>query len=64
MATSFVALHVAPYAESLAASVVRAFEGFLAGMTVTVYSQTTGPRERLVACRADVAILGLRERSV
>jgi len=64
MATSLVALHVAPYAKSLTASVVRAFEGFLAGMTVTVYSQTTGPRKCFVACRTDVAILRLRKRSV
>lgn len=61
MATTLVTLHVAAYAEGLAAPGVGALEGLLAGVGVAVDSQGAGPGEGLVAGLADVPVLGLRE---
>lgn len=54
-------LHVTPDTEGLAAAGVGALERFLARVGVAVDAQRAGARECLVACLADVAILGLRE---
>lgn len=55
-------LHVTSYTEGFAATGVGALEGLLAGVRMAVNAQGARPRESLVACLADVAILGLRER--
>lgn len=62
VATPLVTLHVAANAKGLAAPGVRALEGLLARMRVAVDPERAGPRERLVACLADVAVLGLGKR--
>jgi hypothetical protein len=61
VAASFVALHVTPHAERFAAALMWAFEGLLACVTVAVDTKAAGPRKCLVACLADVTILGLRK---
>ena len=61
MTSPFVPLHVTPHAEGLATSLVRAFEGLLAGVAMAVNAQAARPRKCFVACWADVAILRLRE---
>lgn len=62
VASPLVALHVAANAKGLAAPGVRALEGLLARVRVAVDPERAGPRERLVACLADVAVLGLGKR--
>lgn len=57
-----VPLHVAPDAKRLATPRVRTLERLLACVRVAVDPQRARPRERLVARRADVAVLALRER--
>lgn len=59
VAPSLVALHVAPNAKRLAAARVRALERLLSSMRVAVNAQAAGTAERLVACHANVAVLGL-----
>lgn len=54
--------HVASHAEGFTAASVGALERLLAGVRVAVDAQGTGTGERFVACLANVAILGLRER--
>jgi hypothetical protein len=54
-------LHVAPNAEGLAATGVRALEGLLSRVRVAVDTQARGAREGFVAGLADVAVLRLRE---
>jgi predicted secreted Zn-dependent protease len=61
VAATLMSLHVAPDAEGLAASGVRALERFLSGMRVAVDPERTRTRERLVARLTDVTILRLRE---
>jgi hypothetical protein len=56
-------LHVASHAEGLAAARVRALEWLLSSVGVAVDPERARAREGLVASLADVAILGLRERS-
>lgn len=59
MTSSFVSFHVTPYAERLAASLVRTFEGLLASVTMAVNAQAARSRKCFAACLADVAILRL-----
>jgi hypothetical protein len=59
VAAPFVPLHVAPYAEGLAATREWALEGFLARVRVAVDPERAGPRESLVARLADVPVLAL-----
>jgi hypothetical protein len=59
--SSLVSLHVTSHAECLAASLVGAFEGLFAGVTMAVNAQAAGPRKCFIACLADIAILRLRE---
>jgi len=59
-----VAFHVASNAEGFPATSVRAFERLLAGVTMAVNAQAARPRERLVASRANVAVLRLGEGSL
>lgn len=61
MATTLVPLHVAPYAEGLAAAREVALERLLARVGVAVDPQGAGAREGLVARRANVPILALGE---
>lgn len=61
MATALVSLHITSYTEGFAATGVGALERFLAGVRVAMNAQGARARESLVACLADVAILGLRE---
>ena len=62
MASPLVTLHIAAHAECLAAPGVRALEGLLARVRVAVDPEGAGPRKGLVACLADVAVLGLGKR--
>ena len=62
MATPLVTLHVASHAEGLAAPGVWALERLLARVRVAVDTKGARPGEGLVACLADVAVLGLGER--
>jgi len=57
-----VTLHVASHAEGLPTPGVRALEGLLARVGVTVDPERAGSGEGLVACLANVAILRLGER--
>jgi hypothetical protein len=59
MATTLVTLHIAPHAEGLAAASMCAAERLLASVAVGVDAEAGGPREGLVACPADVAIMVL-----
>lgn len=61
MATTLVSLHVASYAEGLAAAGMWALEWLLTGVRVAVDAKRARTGESLVACLADVAILRLRE---
>ena len=63
VAAALVALHVAADGKGLAATRVRALEGLLASVGVTVDPQGAGPGEGLVASLADVPVLGLGEGS-
>lgn len=62
MATTLMTLHIAPYAEGLAAAGMCATERLLASVAVGVDAQAGGPRKGLVACPADVAIMVLLVR--
>jgi hypothetical protein len=53
--------HVATHTERFATSRLRALVRLLARVTVAMDTQAARSRECLVACRADVAILGLRK---
>jgi hypothetical protein len=59
--TALVALHVTSHAEGFATAGLGTFVRLLAGVTVAVNAQTAWPRECLVACRANVSVLRLRE---
>jgi hypothetical protein len=61
VAASLVSLHVAADAEGFATARLRTLVGLFAGVAVAVYAQAAGSREGLVTCRADVAVLRLRE---
>lgn len=64
VASTLVSLHVAAYAESLAATVVWAPEGLLARVRMAVDLEAGGPGEGFVARWADVALLSLRKSRV
>jgi len=64
MATSFVSFHITSHTKGFSATLVRTLEGFFARMTVTVDAKTARPRERFLACLADITVLGLREASL
>lgn len=61
MAASLVTLHVAAYTESLTATGMWALERLLSSVRVAVDPETAGSAEGLVASRADISILALRE---
>jgi hypothetical protein len=61
VAAPLVALHVASDTESLATARLRTFVWLLAGVAMAVDAQAAWSREGLVASRADVSILRLRE---
>ena len=61
MAASLMSLHVATYAEGFAASWLWALVRLLAGVAVAVDAKAAWPREGLVASRADVTVLRLRD---
>jgi len=61
VAASLVALHVAANTEGFATARLRALVRLLSSMAVAVDAEAAWPREGLVASRADVAVLGLRE---
>lgn len=62
VAAPLVALHVAPYAEGLAAASVGAAERLLAGVAVRVDAKAGRSGEGLVAGAADVSVVVLLER--
>lgn len=61
MTTTLVSLHVASHAEGLATARLGTLVRLLSSMAMAVDAQTAWSREGLVARRADVAVLGLRE---
>jgi len=61
VAAPLVTLHVAAYAEGLAAAGLGALEGLLSRVGVAVNAETARTAESLVAGLADVPILALRE---
>ena len=61
MAATLVSLHVAADTEGFATTRLRALVRLLARVTVAVYPQAAGSGEGLVASRADVTVLRLRE---
>jgi hypothetical protein len=61
MAAPLVPLHVTPHTERLPATRVRTLVRLLTRMGVGVDLQTTRSTEGLIAGRADISVLGLRE---
>lgn len=61
MTAALVTLHVTPDAKSFATAGLSTLVRLLARVTVAVNSQAAGTRERLVTCRANVAVLRLGE---
>jgi hypothetical protein len=62
-APTLVAFHVGSDAKGLSAAHMRALERLLARVAVAVDAKARRPRKRLVAGRADVAVLRLQRRS-
>jgi hypothetical protein len=62
VAATLVPLHIAPHAKRLAATGKGAFERFFSRVGVAVDPERAGTGEGLVASRADVPVLALRER--
>jgi len=61
VASALVSFHIAPDAESLAATGMGTLERLLSCVRVAMYAQGTGPRESLAARLADIPVLRLRE---